>query len=373
MRIGFDAKRFFQNATGLGNYARSVLGGLVEYFPEHAYTLYAPPPTQLPTFASGATVRIPGPWGRTFPTLWRSFGIPKTAASDHLNIYHGLSHELPLRAFAPGVRTVVTVHDLLFLTHPHLYPWLDRHIYTLKYKKSCQRADMVVTVSQKTAEDVQTIFNLPPERVRVAYQSCDPAFGRLLSAAQKRKLRRHYGLPEEFILFVGSLIPRKGVHTLFRALECLPAASRTPLVIVGQGWLEGALRAQAQKSKRTSQVHFLGRVPLADLPGIYQLARVFAYPSQAEGFGIPLVEAQISGLPAVTSTGSCFAETAGPAALYTTPGDADELAQALERLLTNSTLRQNMIQSGHEHAKRFHRRQTSTRLMDIYQELAGQP
>jgi len=179
MHIGFDAKRFFHNTTGLGNYARGTVLGLAGHFPEHRYTLYAAsaggPFAALPR-ELGLHVQEACPVGRRFPALWRSFGLPRVARRDRLDIFHGLSHELPLTDFEPSTRTVVTVHDLLFVAHPHLYPCPDRLLYLWKYKGSCHRADLIVAVSHKTAEDLQESFGIDPGRIRVVHQGCDPAF-----------------------------------------------------------------------------------------------------------------------------------------------------------------------------------------------------
>lgn len=372
MHIGFDAKRFFHNATGLGNYARSTVLGLAEHFPEHRYTLYTPSQTgqfcTLPA-SHGLHVQEACPLGRAFPAMWRSLGIPWAALQDGLDIYHGLSHELPMTDFAARTRTVVSMHDLLFLTHPHLYPWVDRALYTFKYKKSCMRADMVVAISQKTADDVHELFGVPWQRIRVVHQSCAPAFSLPLSADEKARLRRAHSLPEDYVLFVGSLIPRKGAQTLIAALAELPPADRPGLVIVGKGPLETSLREQARALNLGSRVFFPGQVPAEDLPGLYQLARVFAYPSVGEGFGIPILEALSSRVPVITSTGSCFAEPGGDAALYTTPGDVQELAGALSKVLNDVALRQDMIARGVRHAQNFHISRTSANLMQVYAEL----
>ena len=374
MHIGFDAKRFFHNRTGLGNYARSTILGLAEHFPEHRYTLFTPrltgPFCTLPA-QRGLEVQEACPAGRVFPALWRSLGVPRAARAHDLDIYHGLSHELPLTAFGPRTRTVVSMHDLLFLTHPQLYPWVDRQLYTFKYRHSCLRADMVVAISQKTADDVHEIFGIPRERIRVAYQSCSPAFRAPRDESDAGRLRRTYDLPERFVLFVGSLIPRKGAHTLLGALAELPSAGRPDLVIVGTGAMEPALRAQARTMGLEARVHFLGQVADEDLPGLYRLASVFAYPSVGEGFGIPILEALNSQVPVVTSTGSCFAEPGGDAALYTTPGNVHELAQALDRVLGDDDLRRTMIEKGVRHAENFHSPRTSAALMRIYAELCA--
>ncbi|PKN42331.1 MAG: glycosyltransferase family 1 protein [Deltaproteobacteria bacterium HGW-Deltaproteobacteria-18] len=375
MHIGFDAKRFFNNPTGLGNYARSTVFGLAEHFPEHRYTLYAQrlsgPFCTLPA-CHGLHVHEACPIGRMFPALWRSLGIPREARTHDLDIYHGLSHELPLTSFGPRTRTVVSMHDLLFLTHPHLYPWIDRQLYAFKYRKSCLHADMIVAISRKTADDVHEIFKIPRERIRVAYQSCSPAFSVVRGQDELDRLRRAHDLPQRYVLFVGSLIPRKGAQTLISALALLPSAERPDLVIVGKGPLESALRDQARAAGLLGRVHFLGQVADADLPGLYQLAEAFAYPSVGEGFGIPILEALSSGIPVITSTGSCFAEPGGDAALYTTPGDVPELAQALAKVLGDSTLRQEMIARGVLHAQNFHISRTSAALMQVYADLCAQ-
>lgn len=372
MHIGFDAKRFFHNATGLGNYARNTVRGLAETFPEHRYVLYTPRiGARFRTCADHPAVIVQEacPWSQTLPAVWRSLGIPRAAKQDNLDIYHGLSHELPLLRFAPPTRTVVTMHDLLFLTHPHLYPWLDRHVYTLKYRASCRHADLVVAISQKTAEDARDLFGIPEDRIRVAYQSCDPSFYTPLDEAKKNRLRAKYNLSECFVLFVGSLVARKGCPTLISAAGAMPAASRPPLVLVGKGPDEKKLRAQARDLGIERDVIFLGHVPSTDLPGLYQLATAFAYPSVGEGFGIPILEALFSCTPVITSTGSCFAEPGGDAAIYTTPGKVEELAHALDRVLTDADLRADMIARGVQHAARFHITRTSEQLMLVYTEL----
>jgi len=373
MHIGFDAKRFFQNVTGLGNYSRSTVLGLAEYFPGHRYTLYTPRrkgPFCTMTLPEPVQVQEACLAGRAVPSLWRSLGIPARAKLDALDIYHGLSHELPLTRFPRGTRTVVTMHDLLFLTHPHLYRWADRKLYAWKYGQSCRRADLVVAISRKTAEDAHELFSVPMEKIRVVHQSCNPVFSAPLAPGDEERLRRVYDLPGRYVLFVGSLIPRKGVHTLISALAALSPADRPGLVVAGTGAMESELREQARAAGLEPLVRFLGKVPGADLPGLYRLASVFAYPSAAEGFGIPILEALTSRVPVVTSSGSCFAEAGGDAALYTAPGDTEQLADALLRALNDAELRERMIRLGVEHAAGFHLARTSANLMRVYEELA---
>lgn len=303
------------------------------------------------------------------PGLWRTWGLPGTARGHELDIFHGLSHELPVPRFSGRTRTVVTMHDLLFLTHPHLYPWIDRHIYALKYRASCLRADMIVAISAHTATEVCDWLGLAQERVQVVYQSCDSAFLDQADEAARGRVRARYHLPAEYILFVGSLIPRKGCATLLQALATLPLSRRIPVLLAGSGPQEQDLRELAARLGLTPLVHFLGRVEQADLPALYQQAMVFCYPSVGEGFGIPILEALCSKVPVITSTGSCFAEAGGDASLYTRPGDIEALAQALGQVVEDADLRQTMIARGLQHAQKFHPRETATQLMDLYTAL----
>lgn len=368
MHIGFDAKRFFHNATGLGNYARSTIFGLGSAFPEHQYILfdaagsgpYCTNTLQAPYHVQNACLP-----GRQLPTLWRTFAIPKVAKDHRLDIFHGLSHELPLLAFSKSTKTVVTMHDLIFLTHPHLFPRLDRTVYRLKYAASCRMADMVVAVSRKTAEDVQEFFGIPAERVHVAYQSCHAGFYTARPGAERDAVRRKYSLPGSYLLFVGSLIQRKGCQTIIKALQLLPDSPE--LLIVGTGPEQQPLQELATKHRVA--VRFLGKVAQDDLPAIYQLSSAFVYPSTAEGFGIPILEALFSEVPVITSTGSCFSEPGGPSSIYVCPGDTEELAAAIDRVLKDETLRASMVYQGLRHAQQFRIEATSAALMRLYRTL----
>lgn len=372
MHIGFDAKRFFYNATGLGNYSRNTIFSLAETFPEHRYFLYAVQKrAKICTNPHHPAIAVqePCPLGRALPALWRTWGLPRTARPHALDIFHGLSHELPAARFSATTRTVVTMHDLLFVTHPHLYPWIDRQIYAIKYRASCLRADVIVAISTHTAQNLCEWLRIPEERVQVVYQCCDPGFFFPPDQAAWHRVRERYHLPAEYVLFVGSLIPRKGCMTLLQAVAALPAHSRIPVVVVGTGPQKQDLERLRARLGLSTLVHFLGRVDSADLPALYQQATVFSYPSVGEGFGIPILEALCSKVPVITSTGSCFAEVGGDAALYTEPGKSEALAHALAQVLGDSALRQTMITRGLRQAQQFHPQATATRLMRLYTDL----
>lgn len=366
-----DAKRFFTNTTGLGTYARTTIQALARYEKDLRLVLFTtqaggPYAQHVPAKAQVVSPRR----ARHFAPLWRSFALPQDIAHAGVHIYHGLSHELPLAPVPRGVRSVVTVHDLLFLSHPHRYPAVDRFLYRLKYQTSIAKAQCVLAISKATQRELQERLQVPAERIRVVYQACPEVyFGP--PPVSPQEVRRHLGLPQDFVLFVGSFIPRKGPSTLLQALGRLPQSQRPALVLAGTGPLEATLRQQAQRLG----VHalFLGHVAEKLLPGIYTAAKLLAYPSEAEGFGLPIVESLACGTPVVTSTGSCFAEAGGPGALYTPPTDADSLGHAITRILEDNTLETLLREAGRLHVAQFHPQAVAARLASLYRELMDGP
>ncbi len=368
MIVGLDAKRFFANFTGLGTYARTTITALARYQPHLRLILFSPHATGpyaslVPQGAQVQTAQLP----RFLQPLWRSLLLPCDARRHHLTIYHGLSHELPLLPMPRGVRTLVTVHDLLFLSHPHRFPFADRVIYRIKYGRSLRQAHRVLAISQATAHEIQARFHIPATRLCVVHQACPEQYF-APPPVPPAAVRQQLGLPAAFVLFVGSLTPRKGVTTLVEAIGQIPPAQRPPLVFAGTGPLESHLRHQTQR--RGVAAFFLGHVPDALLPGLYAAAQLLAYPSEAEGFGLPIVEALACGTPVVTSTGSCFAEAGGPGALYVPPGDAPALAAAISRVLDDTALARHLRHAGQAHAAQFHPHAMAERLAAVYRELS---
>lgn len=340
MIIAFDAKRYFNNATGLGFYSRTLLEGLRRLYPEHQYLLYTPyNRNQLGANTDG--IRLPDTWmGRTFHPIWRSRGITRQLRRDKVQVYHGLSHELPQGLRRAGIRSVVSMHDLIFMRYPELYPGIDRYFYEKKYRRAALEADIVVAISEQTRADLHTYFQIPPERVKVIGQACDAVFERLslrhLPDTLALPVVPGISLPEEpFLISVGSLTRRKNWHGLLQALVLLQEKGYDiPLVAVGSG--KGAyvneLREQAQKA-RLLVTWISQHVPSDALAGLYRRAAGLVYPSVFEGFGIPILEAMTIGIPVLTTRGGCFQEVGGDAALYAAPDQPEEMATQILRLL----------------------------------------
>ncbi len=373
MKIGFDAKRAFLNYTGLGNYSRSVITSLHRYFPEQEYFLYTPKIAQNARtrgLEAAANLHIRRPALPLLKSLWRSRLVVPRLQKDQLDIYHGLSHELPLGLHKTAIRSVVTMHDLIFLRYPEYYKLADRKIYEAKFRYACNHADRIVAISEQTRNDIRTYFDIPADKISVIYQSCDPAFTQMATEEQLLQVKKRYQLPEQYLLSVGTIEARKNLLLLIRALALL----RVPLklVVIGKGtqYLD-KVKAEIEKLRLTDRVIFLEQVPFTDLPALYQLATTFVYPSEFEGFGIPILEALYSGTPVIAATGSCLEEAGGPDSLYVHPQDEQGLAIAIETIHDNEEQRSRMITAGKKYAALFTERRQAEQLMTVYRELSG--
>lgn len=374
MRIGFEAKRIFSNFTGLGNYGRFIISALSEHFPDNQYFLYTPKLVSHPEIdpiLAKSNVEVVEPSGlfKKFSSLWRSGGMSMNDTTKQLDIFHGLSQELPF-GLPSHVKKVVTVHDLIFIRFPEFYHSWDVSIYKAKVSRACRQADAIVAISEQTKHDLIEFLKVEPEKIHVIYQGCHPNFKRPVSAEEIESVRRKYDLPPRYILNVGTIEERKNLLLILKALTSLPESERLPLVVVGRQTEYFQKIVEAVKSfKLESQVHFLHNAAFTDFPAIYKGASVFVYPSVFEGFGIPLVEAIESGIPVITSQGSCFSEAAGPSSVYIDPKNSDSLAQALSDMLRDSEKRSKNVKASREYIKKFEPSAVSRHLSSLYQKL----
>ena len=376
MIIGFDAKRIVRNGTGLGSYGRTLVNDLLRrHDPDMQYLLYAPDEGRddlRNQIIEGATFRYPAApfFSRILPLnrrsqrgspLWRSYGIVNDLLRDGVQLYHGLSGELPIGIRKKGIRTVVTIHDLIFLRHPEYYHWIDTRLYAWKFRKTLQEADRIIAISERTKQDIMELGNVSEERIRLIYQSCAPRFSSTFSEAEKQQVRSYYDLPERFVLNVGTIERRKNLLLAAKALELLP--SDIHLVAVGRQ------TKYAQELPQNNRIHLLSGVPDTDLAIIYSLAEAFVYPSRYEGFGIPIIEAIAAGLPVVACTGSCLEEAGGPDCLYVDPDDVEGMAAAILSVLDGADGRTARIQASQQYIRRFRGTDVASQVLDVYREL----
>jgi glycosyltransferase involved in cell wall biosynthesis len=376
MKIGFDAKRAVQNNTGLGNYSRYIIEILSEYFPDNQYILFAPRKKEnvrLKTILSRTNISFVFPRGisRTFSSLWRIFGIKKDIRKSNIDVYHGLSNELPIGIKKTGVKSVVTIHDLIFLRYPKYYKPVDRMIYRFKFKLACRNADKIIAVSECTKRDIVSFFHIPEEKITVIYQGCHPGFRKKISVEKKSEIAEKYCLPARYILSVGSVEARKNLLLAVKALKNLPEDIH--LVAAGKSTpYQSEVEQYAEKSGLKSRLHILNNVSFEDLPVLYQSADVFVYPSFFEGFGIPVIEALTSEIPVIAATGSCLEEAGGPGSIYVNPNDAAGLSKHIMEILNNRDLATNMVETGKEYVKRFSEKIIASKIISEFSELSDE-
>ena len=376
LKIGFEAKRAYFNHRGLGTYARLLITGLAKYFNQNHYYLFSPRNKKnlFPESNDFSCLhpRHPSGWSRMMPaSFWRRYLQTSQVKKLNLNIYHGLSHEIPVGIEKLPIKTLVTIHDLLYLTNPQFFPWIDRQIYHSKFQDACKRAHHIIAVSKETKLDIQKHFGITPNKITVCYQTCDPMFYEPLPTNDLLLTRQRYQISSTFILSVGAFEQRKNTRGLIQAYAALPTNVRPQLVLVGQG--VGKYRLEMEKDIRdlhlTRDVKILTSLTRKEVVSLYQMATIFAYPSFFEGFGIPNIEALFSGVPVVTSDRACLRESAGPGALYIQPEKIETLTQALQRLLESQTLANQLGRAGKSHVQRFHQQNTSEALIDLYNKV----
>ena len=382
MNIGFDAKRAYHNRTGLGHYSRTLVNSLSQYYPEHQYYLFNPKQSSLfKLVANNIHEILPENFaGKLFPSAWRSSWVKKDLQRFHIDLYHGLSHEIPIGIQHTGIKSVVTIHDLVHERYPEQYNPVDTKIYTKKFRNACQHAQKVIATSRQTKEDIIEFYKTPEEKIVVCYQSCNPAFGIRISEEEKKQITEKYSLPRKFFLYVGSIIERKNLLNICKALFVLREELDIPLVVIGDGSkYKKQVKDYVMQNGLGKKVIFLSDNALAksspsfqsaiDFPAIYQSAIAMIYPSFFEGFGIPVLEALWSRLPVITSSVSCLPEVGGDAAYYVNPNNAEEIAAGMKQINKDNILAEEMRERGWQQAQKFSPQKCAEEVMNVYRQL----
>ena len=251
---------------------------------------------------------------------------------------------------------------------PHLYKPFDRFIYKKKYRDSCNKADKIIAISRQTYDDLVNIWNVPTEKIDVVYQGCNSMFYDMASDDHKNNLRLKYNLPKEYILSVGTIEERKNLGLTLRAMK--EGKIDMPLVACGRKTpYTDELMKYISENNMANRVHFIHDVDFEDLPAIYQMAKVSVYASKYEGFGIPIIESLNSHTPMITSKGGVFSETGGDACIYIDNSSVDEMIDALNRGINDSSLRKEMISKGINYVKRFADEEVAKNIHSVYEKL----
>jgi glycosyltransferase involved in cell wall biosynthesis len=369
MRIGFDGTPLQYVRSGVGIYAEQLLRHLVQVRPQWKYLLYSNKP-----FTENS---IPGltPFAGHFPLsrwLWMQFKLPFVIPQSQVDLCHFANNSAPLGCTSPYT---ITIHDASLFLFSQYHPRSRLLALRLLLPQVARRAQAVITVSHASRKELIEILHLPPEKVRVVYSGVSHEFRPLRDEGKRARLRQRYHLPQKFVLYVGTIEPRKNLCRLVTAFAGVQAYQPDcHLVLVGpDGWMmNGTLEKEAVLAGLSGKVHYLGFVPQEDLPGIYSLATVFAFPSLHEGFGLPLLEAMACGVPVVTSNRSAMPEVSGPAACLVDPDSVESIAEGLNSLLNSAAQRDWHVEQGFQHVHQFSWEQTAQETAVIYEQiLAG--
>jgi len=353
MRIALNAQllSFAENyrSGGISRVIYHLLDELGRDARGHTFDVFAP---TAPAAGMGGLTFHPSGGLTVRPSVriaWEQAVLPQKLASLRPDLLHGLAYALPVGWPGPGV---VTIYDLSFLRFPHAFKTANRIYLTASTRATARRARRVLTISEHARRDIVRLLSVPEERVDVTYPAAEERY-RLVAAAEVTAFRLARGLPEAFVFAVGTLEPRKNLVGLLQAYARLKTP-RPPLYVAGgTGWRFSPIFDTVQRLRLQDDVHILGFVPEDELPLWYNAARLFAFPSLYEGFGLPVLEAMACGTPVITSTAASLPEVAGKAALMVPAEDADLLAREMERVLDDPQLRTEMRAAGRIQASRF--------------------
>ena len=372
MRICIDASPAVHHRGGFGRYVQELATALLAVDIDNEYVAFYNRPTDAQVDAPldrlpHITTNLPAkPW-RMSALLAHLTRIPQDRLFPGIDVFHATDNLLPRLS---QVRSVFALQDLIFRFYPETHKPLNRWFLTLMMPRFLQAADAVIAISECTSKDAVRLYGLDEAKIRVIYAAVSPSFHARAPEAISL-VRRKYGLPDSFILSVGTIEPRKNLTSLLEAYRALKnEGSDCKLVIVGKkGWLYEGFFMRLRELGLEQEVVFPGFVPDDDLPALYSAADLFAFPSLYEGFGLPVLEAMACGVPVVTSNTSSLPEVAGEAALLVDPKSVEALVAAMRRVLDDTALQAEMRARGLKRANRFTWEETARRTAEVYREV----
>jgi glycosyltransferase involved in cell wall biosynthesis len=357
MRVAFDAKRYFNNRTGLGNYSRSLVHSLAKNFPEHEFILMHEDPKKPLADFDNLSCFAPKNAG----LFWRNRGVVNDLREQQIDIYHGLSNEIPIGIGKIKIPSVVTIHDAIFMRYPEYYSSFDRSIYRWKTRYALKNANAVIATSKATAMDLNTFFAFEESHATVIYQPVSDSFSHVEVHASP--------VHGNYFIYVSSFTARKNHGALIEAFARIRKMTDWNLVLAGAGgeMLE-KVRNFIRHEKLESRVHIFENVEENALISLLKNASGFVYPSLFEGFGIPLAEAATLGVPIAASDIPVFRELAENAAIYFHPNKFEEIADSMLKL-TSPEVRVELAKNNHLILHKIQEEEIAKQVMAVYKSL----
>jgi len=368
MRIAIDARLSYYVQGGITQYTLNLIRALAAVDRENEYLLFQRRPDQR-TIVTQSNFRRVSLWAPTHHPLEQYVFSAELALQGRIDVVHCTDFIPPFYYRRPSV---ITVHDLAFLLYPHFLTRRSARYYGL-IDRAVRRADHIIAVSEATKRDLVRLTGTPEHKVTVIHEAAEPIYFPIHDQDVLEQIHIKYHLPEQYVLFVGTIEPRKNLPTLIRAYRGLieQYKSEAHLAIVGkQGWLYDEVYRLVEELGLQERVHFLGRVPAADLPHIYNASQMLVLPSYYEGFGLPPLEALACGVPVIVSDTSAMPEVVGDAAIRVACEDVEGFTVAMWRLLTDDGLRADMVAKGLKRVKCFSWERAARETLGVYERVA---
>jgi len=367
VRIAIDCSPLAKTRAGIGTYTFNLLRALTKIDRENEYFLLA-----HRDFDQG--FELPANFVKPMPSVefsqstpWLILKLPRELRHLKIDIFHSTNFLIPPLT---GCKTVDTIYDLSTLVMPGQHKFLHTLSHKLFFRSSLRRADRLIAISEFTKCEIIRLFPQYKDKISVALGAVVPEYRLIDDRSILGKVQKKYSLPERFILFVGTLEPRKNISGLLKAYSKVKSKIPHKLVVVGgKGWKYSSIFDLVKKLDLEQSIIFTDYVPAVELPVIYNLAEIFCYPSFYEGFGLPILEAMACGTPVITSDVTSLPEVAGDSALLADPALPEEIADRLLTLAQNENLRSKLAGMGLSRAAEFSWELTAKKTLEIYRQI----